>query len=155
MKIKLMLQVLAFTFRVMLSLGAFTLKLKIKLHMAKRSWKRRLKRVLEEYGIPQDLREELVKAYEVKLNEVIGMLTSALSLKRILQHSVDITSNSSGDISFKRPSIASKSIARLKYLGSGLDPYHSSNLLLSSLIDHLALPSPLKVSISITLINCL
>jgi len=33
LKIKLMLQVLAFTFRVMLSLGAFTLKLKIKFNI--------------------------------------------------------------------------------------------------------------------------
>ncbi len=85
MAIRVILSALIFAFKIPLSLTFFTLKIRIKLFLTRRSWIRKVKRTLKKHNLPSDLRKELLEIYRIRLNENLSKLTSMLKPTSLLR----------------------------------------------------------------------
>lgn len=85
MAIRVILSALIFAFKILLSLTFFTLKIRIKLFLTRRSWIRKMKRTLKNHGLPSGLRKELLEIYRIRLDEATSRLTSMLKPTSLLR----------------------------------------------------------------------
>jgi hypothetical protein len=83
--LRLAITVLAFALRTLLSLLAFSFKLRMKLFFSKKAHVSRMRRTLKKNRLPDYLREELLELYSKELDEITSTLSSIAKMTELVK----------------------------------------------------------------------
>jgi len=83
--LRLALAALAFAVRTFLSLSAFSFKLRARLFFLRRTYISKMMRALDEGGLPEDLREELLELYCERLDGFLSSLRSTFRATNLVK----------------------------------------------------------------------
>jgi transcription initiation factor TFIIIB Brf1 subunit/transcription initiation factor TFIIB len=83
--LRLVITVFAFASRTLLSLLAFSFKLRTRLFFSKRAHVSRMKRILKKNRLPDELREELLKLYSKELDRITSALGSIARVTELVK----------------------------------------------------------------------